>query len=577
MTSYLRTFWLLSFLVISALASALPVYAQGSKYGQHAPPDAYEEGSELAYYGSENEWTLRQFYEEKADRAYKRRGQRQMLQILDGDADKGLRLAQARLNEDPGDLESMFTSTVAYCQLGKIDEAYASMEEAVAAGLPVERFLAGPRHLLAPLTSEDRFEQFAAERTSGLLHGPMLGAVTPEGVQVWLRTREASPVDVRVFEVIEGQPKLEAIQTVSGATREEDDYTTTLQIEGLQADTTYAYDILIDGKPVLPSRQRSFTTLPTPGQPIAKRFAFGGGAGFTPQHERIWDTIAAVQPDALLLLGDNVYIDLPQEPRGFHQYTYYRRQSRPEFRGLIDSTPVYAIWDDHDCGTDDVWMGPYVNRPAWKPAMLRIFRQNWVNPGYGNEEAPGCWFRTTMGDVDFFFLDCRYYRTNPFGEHPTMLGPVQKAWLLDQVAQSTARIKVIVSSVPWAVGVKPGSRDTWDGFAEEREEVFTHLEKEQIEGVLLLSADRHRSDLRRIDRPNFYPLYDMMSSRLTNLHYHECIDGALFCYNEKCSFGLLSIDTTKDDAVVNYLVVNIDGETVHSFEIRESELKVGGR
>lgn len=564
--------FLLGLISAAALATS-SAYGQGSKYGQYAPEDAYEDGSELAYYGSENEWTLRQFYQEKADRAYKRRGQRQILQILDGDAEKGLRLATARLEEDPRDLESMFTRTVAYCQLGKLDEAYASMQEAVDAGLPVERFLAGPRNLLEPLTAQERFQQFAAERTSGLLHGPMLGAATPEGVQVWLRTAAASPVVVRIFELVEGSPKLAAIQSVSGATREEDDYTTTIQITGLQPDTSYAYDVLIDGRPVLPSRQRTFTTLPEPGQPIAKKFAFGGGAGFTPQYERMWDTIAAVQPDGLLLLGDNVYIDLPQKPRGFHKYTYYRRQSRPEFRGLIDSTLVYAIWDDHDCGTDDVWMGPYVDRPAWKPDMLRIFRQNWVNPGYGSEEAPGCWFATTMGDVDFFFLDCRYYRTNPFGDHPTMLGPTQKAWLLDQLAQSTARIKLVVSSVPWAKNVKPGSRDTWDGYAEEREEIFQHLEQEKIEGVVLLSADRHRSDLRRIERPDCYPLYDMMSSRLTNLHFHECIDGALFCYNEKCSFGLLSIDTTQKDAVVNYKVVNIDGETVHNFDLRESELR----
>ncbi len=48
--------------------------AQNSKYIQFAPPDAYVDGSELAYYGSENESIRRQFSKKKADGSHKRRG-----------------------------------------------------------------------------------------------------------------------------------------------------------------------------------------------------------------------------------------------------------------------------------------------------------------------------------------------------------------------------------------------------------------------------------------------------------------------------------------------------------------------
>jgi len=67
--------------------------------------------------------------------------------------------------------------------------------------------------------------------------------------------------------------------------------------------------------------------------------------------------------------------------------------------------PVFAIWDDHDCATDDVWMGPYRDKPAWKMSMLEGFRTNWNNPGYGTEQWPGCWFKFEIADVDFFMLD----------------------------------------------------------------------------------------------------------------------------------------------------------------------------
>jgi alkaline phosphatase D len=267
-----------------------------------------------------------------------------------------------------------------------------------------------------------------------------------------------------------------------------------------------------------------------------------------------------------------VYIDLPREAGPLHRYTYYQRQSRPEFRRLTGSVPVFATWDDHDAAVDDIWLGPYRDKPKWKPSMLKLQKENWNNPSYGDPNWPACWFKFAVGNVDFFVLDCRYYRTNPFAEKRTMLGPTQKAWLLRELKLSNATFKIIASSVAWASGAKPGSRDTWDGFPEERNEIFSSIDDNSIGGVILLSADRHRSDAWKISRPDGYPLYDLMSARLTNVETHELMPGALFGYNEKCSFGLLTFDTTDNDPKVTYDVVNIDGETVHSLTIKRSEL-----
>jgi len=68
-----------SLLVLPSLTAG-----QGNKYGQFAPQDAYEDGSKLAYYGSENAWDRRFFNQRSADRFYKRRGQRQLMAILEG-------------------------------------------------------------------------------------------------------------------------------------------------------------------------------------------------------------------------------------------------------------------------------------------------------------------------------------------------------------------------------------------------------------------------------------------------------------------------------------------------------------
>jgi alkaline phosphatase D len=261
---------------------------------------------------------------------------------------------------------------------------------------------------------------------------------------------------------------------------------------------------------------------------------------------------------------------MPEMPNSVHYYTYYRRQSRPEFRKMVATTPVYAIWDDHDAATDDVWLGPYTDKPAWKMPLFELFKQNWVNPGYGDPEWPGCWFKFSIGDIEFFMLDGRFYRTNPYDENPTMLGPVQKKWLLYQLKASQATFKVIASPVPWSLATKGEARDTWNGFKQERQEIFDFLAENYIDGVILLSADRHRSDAWRIERSSGYPLYEYESSRLTNQHVHDLMPDALFGYNEKQSFGLLTFDTTQEDPTVMYQIVSIDNEIVHSFELKRT-------
>ena len=72
-------------------------------------------------------------------------------------------------------------------------------------------------------------------------------------------------------------------------------------------------------------------------------------------------------------------------------------------------------------------------------------------------------------------LDGRIYRTNPFDENPTMLGPAQKEWLKKSVKNSDAVFKVIASPVPWSFEAKKDAKDTWNGFQDERKELFDYF------------------------------------------------------------------------------------------------------
>lgn len=532
----------------------------------YAPDEAYLEGSAYPYFGSENPWDLR-FFTDHIDRLPKRRGQRQMLDIMNGRAGDAVRYAREFLAADPTDLESLFNLAVAHAQLGQVDEAASSMRQALERGLPIERFVAGPRDILMPLTESEAFQEELAGRDIRLVHGPMVGSVTAESARFWVRTAVESEVQVTVGPNLRSDP----VRTSAAA-----DYTAVAEVEGLKPDTLHRYEVTVDGVSAMGERSASFRTYPEAGTPGRFSVGFGGGAGYVPGHERIWDVIGSRSPLAFLFLGDNVYIDLPEMPGPLHYYTYYRRQSRPEFRRHVASTAVYAIWDDHDSGTDDVWLGPYLDKPAWKLPFFRQFRENWNNPSYGSETRPGAWFRFSIADVDFFMLDCRFYRTNPYLDPKTMLGPQQKEWLFEQMKRSSGRFIVLASSVPWAFDAKGDAVDTWNGFREERDEIFDFLAEYEIEGVVLISADRHRSDAWRIERPRGYALYEFESSRLTNDAVHELMPGALFGYNQKQSFGLLTFDTTKPDPTVTYRIVSIDDESEGEFTLRRSDLTDAG-
>ena len=504
--------------------------------------------------------------------------------LAKGETDSAVKLASKtprRMNSPISEAERHFVLAMAACREGDSAGAFKHAKQAVDRGLPIERLQAGPRDFLRPLYDHSEFKTWLATRRRQLLHGPLVGSLTDSSASFWVRT--AGEADVRIV-----VNKVQRIKRVSagkldakplaadGRTSVRSDYTATIGVSGLGADTRYRYEVQVGGKAAAAAE---FRTFPRQGAPGRFSVAFGGGAGLTPRHERMWTTLGKRKPGALLLLGDNVYIDDPTHP-ATQRYCYYRRQSQAEWRRLVASIGVFSIYDDHDFGVNDCVPGPDIDKPPWKRKVWEVFKQNWANPAYGGgAKRPGCWYDFYIGDVHFIMLDCRYYRDLKGG---SMLGAAQKEWLLGTLRSSKGKFKVLASSVPWSPGVKPGSKDTWDGFAGEREEIFSFSEKQRIGGVIVMAADRHRSDLRRIRRAGGYDFSEVMSSRLTNVHTHGLVKKArgsefIMGYNAKCSFGLLEFDTAAGDPRVKYTIVNIDNEAIDSRTLKLSELSFGAR
>ncbi|MDP6635773.1 MAG: alkaline phosphatase D family protein [Phycisphaerae bacterium] len=399
-----------------------------------------------------------------------------------------------------------------------------------------------------------------------LFGGPMLGCVTDTCAKFWVRTPVEASIQVIVKIPGDSVPgvKSKVVKTTKAC-----DLTGIAEVSGLKPNSEYEYDVIVDGKSVIGAKRPVFRTYPSKGEKAKFSVGFGGGARYNPKYEHIWDTIASFKPIAFLFLGDNIYSDVPEE-RNTQRLYYYRRQLRPEFRRMTGSAAIYSIWDDHDFGDNDCEGGPETFKPAWKLPVWKVFKENWINPYYGGgPKQPGCWYDFAIGDVDFFMTDGRYYRSWKDG---TMLGPVQKKWLLNKLKASKATFKVIASGTLWTETADKGGKDSWWGVKEEREEILSLIDKEKIGGVILISADRHRTDVYQIKRPNGYTLYEFETSKLTNNHTHRTKKQALFSYNKGHFFGMLNFDMTKDDPEMTFACITIDKKTVYTLTLKRSQL-----
>jgi alkaline phosphatase D len=163
-----------------------------------------------------------------------------------------------------------------------------------------------------------------------------------------------------------------------------------------------------------------------------------------------------------------------------------------------------------------------------------------------------------------------------------MLGPVQKAWLLSALQKSTAPFKLLVSPVAWAddakldtgpTGEKLYTRDTWYGYRAEREEIFDFIAAKKIPGVILISSDRHRNDVRLHRRARGYPLLEIESGWLTNSVGTGRSGETLFEYLTGPAFGFFTA-TPGPDPLAVVEIVTINGESVFRRELKASELRV---
>jgi alkaline phosphatase D len=358
---------------------------------------------------------------------------------------------------------------------------------------------------------------------SALRAGPMLGWGEMRETVVWLQTTRPAEVQLRFFP--EGQPEAARLTPPLG-TRAEEDFVAVFTLSGLEPGTRYGYEVYLDGRREPRPYPLAFATQPQwrwRSAPPDFTAMFGSCLYVNdPPYDRpgtpygssfeILGPMAALKPELMLWLGDNVYTREPEfgAPGGL-RYRWAHTRAFPELQPLLAATHHYATWDDHDMGPNDS-DGSY----ALKEVSLQLHQRYWPAPAYGTRTTPGTFQKLQWGDVDFFLLDDRYHRKPnrwPDGPDKTMLGREQMAWLQEGLVASRATFKVIGLGNQ---ALNPLTKD--EGlvkFPADYAALLDFIRDQRVEGVLFISGDRHISELIRLQRPGQYPLYDYTSSPIT--------------------------------------------------------------
>ncbi|MGH7493743.1 MAG: alkaline phosphatase D family protein [bacterium] len=421
----------------------------------------------------------------------------------------------------------------------------------------------------------------------GLRSGPMVGYAELTEASLWVQTIRPAQVQFRYW--IDGEANTSALSPLINTTWEGDCIARAI-LSRLKSGKRYGYELYLDGKLVQRPYRLSFQTQPQwqwRTDPPAFTVALGScafineteydrpGAPYGGEYE-IFTAIAAKQPDVMLWLGDNVYYREPD----FYSVAFMRHRNAHaravlEMQALLGSTHNYAIWDDHDYGPNNSDRTYSKKRDA-----LQIFKEYWLNPAAGIEEAPGVFFSFTWADVDFFMLDDRYHRSpDRYPDLPdkVMFGKEQMRWLKEALVSSRAPFKIIAGGNQM---LNPQIGDeSFSAYKNEYAELLNWIKSNEVWGVLFLSGDVHRTELIRVEDPGFYPLYDYTNSPLTSgTHSPDRIQAnpAVVPGTQvagKRNFGMLRFDGPRTDRKLVMECYDNQGKLLWKHEVKATDLR----
>ena len=313
----------------------------------------------------------------------------------------------------------------------------------------------------------------------------------------------------------------------------------------------------------------------------------------------IWDAILAKPFDLFMFLGDDIYGDTRDMEVLRAKYAMLGRE--PGFMQLRKTTPIVAIWDDHDFGENDAG-GDY----PFKEQSRQRFFEFWGEPADSlRRNRDGVYASYVFGPpgkrVQVILPDLRYNRTplvpldlagarykdwatakkkaglfvpGPYARNPdhaaTMLGERQWQWLERQF-EVPAELRLFASSLP-VLADFPGW-EAWVNFARDRDRLIDLIRRKNAKGVVFLSGDTHYAEMSKQDVNVPYTLWDLTSSGITEvwpvtLPNANRVGEVL----REVNFGVIDIDWQGPRTRLTLSIHDVVGKTRMSFDIELASL-----
>lgn len=234
---------------------------------------------------------------------------------------------------------------------------------------------------------------------------------------------------------------------------------------------------------------------------------------FYSEHFKIWNTLAAQNPEYLLMIGDNVYATASSkttsqvtDPEVLWDRYVDARMSYPLFfqEKLI---PTHALWDDHDYGLKDA-NATFKHKDASKEIFEAFYAQDLSDDDWSKGYGVGGLL--SLGDFNLYFLDGRYFRSpDKSGSH---LGLDQTAWLYSKLREEP-NPSLIIKGDQFFGGYHPW--DSFEGNHPENFQDFVNQLKQIPTPYIFVSGDRHMSEIMQFPRSLFgKPSFEITSSPL---------------------------------------------------------------
>lgn len=417
-----------------------------------------------------------------------------------------------------------------------------------------------------------------------LQSGPMLGYADYREVLLWVQTKAEAKVHFTYYEIDNSAKRY---RTADFATKKNEGCVAKLVADQVEPGKRYWYDLYINNKLVKRPYPTEFQTLTLwQWRTDPPEFTVATGSCFYVNEEQydrpgtpygseyeIMQAIHSKRPDLMLWLGDNTYlreVDWNTWTGIIRRWTNTR--SIPELQPLLASTHHYMIWDDHDYGPNDS------DRGFWnKEQTLAAFKLFSGNPNYGVHGAGGIASRFEWGDVEFFLLDNRWFRTpnrRLTGERH-ILGNKQIHWIIDALSTSRATFKIV--AIGGQVLNTAAVYENYANYEEERTEFLDAIKKNGIQGVFFIDGDRHHTELTMMPREETYPLYDLTVSSLTAGVNTKSGDEANTLRVQgthvmKHNFATLKFSGPRKERVMTITIFDKDGNEIWTRRITAKEL-----